>query len=61
MTRTEYFEDYEIGAQRVTSGRTITETDVVIHAGTRETTSRITSMRNLREPHPLASASRTAL
>jgi len=33
MTRAEYFEDYEIGAQRVTSGRTITETDVVIHAG----------------------------
>src|SRR5437588_11784169 len=33
MTRTEYFEDYVVGAQRVTSGRTITETDVVIHAG----------------------------
>ena len=33
MTRPEYFEDYVIGAQRVTSGRTITETDVVIHAG----------------------------
>ena len=32
-SRTEYFEDYEIGAQRITSGRTITETDVVIHAG----------------------------
>jgi acyl dehydratase len=29
----EYFEDYAIGAQRLTSGRTITETDVVIHAG----------------------------
>jgi acyl dehydratase len=29
----EYFEDYAVGAQRVTSGRTITETDVVIHAG----------------------------
>jgi acyl dehydratase len=33
MTRTEYFEDYVVGAQRVTSGRTVTETDVVIHAG----------------------------
>jgi monoamine oxidase len=33
MTRTEYFEDYVVGAQRVTSGRTITETDVVVHAG----------------------------
>src|SRR5882672_7246025 len=33
MTKTEYFEDYVVGAQRVTAGRTITETDVVIHAG----------------------------
>ncbi len=28
-----YFEDYEPGDVRVTSGRTITETDFVIHAG----------------------------
>jgi acyl dehydratase len=28
-----YFEDYEIGAQRKTLGRTITEADIVIHAG----------------------------
>jgi DNA-binding IclR family transcriptional regulator/acyl dehydratase len=33
MTQTEYFEDYVVGAQGITSGRTITETDVVIHAG----------------------------
>jgi len=33
MTQTQYFEDYVVGAQRVTSGRTITESDVVIHAG----------------------------
>ena len=33
MTVTQYFEDYVVGAQRVTSGRTITEADVVIHAG----------------------------
>jgi acyl dehydratase len=33
MTKTEYFEDYAVGAQRNTSGRTITETDVVFHAG----------------------------
>ena len=33
MTKTEYFEDYAVGAQRDTSARTITETDVVIHAG----------------------------
>jgi acyl dehydratase len=28
-----YFEDYQLGDQRVTSGRTITEADVVLHAG----------------------------
>jgi len=33
LTVAEYFEDYRLGAQRVTSGRTITETDIVIHAG----------------------------
>jgi acyl dehydratase len=33
MTKTEYFEDYAVGAQRDTSARTITETDVVLHAG----------------------------
>jgi len=33
MLKTEYFEDYIVGAQRSTSGRTITETDVVLHAG----------------------------
>jgi acyl dehydratase len=29
----EYFEDYRIGFKRETFGRTITETDVVVHAG----------------------------
>lgn len=33
MTKTEYFEDYAVGAERATSGRTITEADVVTHAG----------------------------
>ncbi|QFY62924.1 dehydratase (plasmid) [Rhizobium grahamii] len=33
MEQTKYFEDYEIGAGRVTNGRTITETDFVVHAG----------------------------
>jgi monoamine oxidase len=33
MTKTEYFEDYVVGAQRETSGRTVTEADIVIHAG----------------------------
>ncbi|MDZ7601056.1 MAG: MaoC/PaaZ C-terminal domain-containing protein [Hoeflea sp.] len=33
MEQTTYFEDYEIGSGRVTSGRTITETDFVVHAG----------------------------
>jgi acyl dehydratase len=28
-----YFEDYEVGEQRQTLGRTITETDIVLHAG----------------------------
>ncbi|RXZ84019.1 dehydratase [Paenibacillaceae bacterium] len=28
-----FYEAYEIGAQRVTWGRTITETDIVMHAG----------------------------
>lgn len=30
---TQYFEDYVIGAERKTHGRTITETDFVVHAG----------------------------
>src|SRR5437016_3272608 len=33
MDQTLFFEDYLIGATRTTSGRTITETDFVIHAG----------------------------
>jgi monoamine oxidase len=33
MEQTTYFEDYEVGSSRVTTGRTITETDFVVHAG----------------------------
>lgn len=33
MEQTIYFEEYEIGSSRMTSGRTITETDFVVHAG----------------------------
>jgi acyl dehydratase len=33
MEQTTYFEDYQIGFSRTTSGRTITETDFVVHAG----------------------------
>src|ERR1700704_3134263 len=33
MERPRYFEDYELGEQRETTGRTITETDFVVHAG----------------------------
>jgi acyl dehydratase len=33
MTQPQYFEDHVVGGQRITSGRTITEADVVIHAG----------------------------
>ena len=33
MEKTQYFEEYEIGFSRTTFGRTITETDFVVHAG----------------------------
>lgn len=33
QTKERWFEDYEIGERRVSTGRTITETDVVMHAG----------------------------
>jgi acyl dehydratase len=33
MIQEQYFEDYEVGYQRETGGRTITETDIVLHAG----------------------------
>ncbi|QNK55285.1 MaoC/PaaZ C-terminal domain-containing protein [Paenibacillus sp. PAMC21692] len=33
MFRSMYFEDYVLGASRETLGRTITETDIVMHAG----------------------------
>ncbi|MCL4768446.1 MAG: dehydratase [Hyphomicrobiaceae bacterium] len=33
MAEKTYFEGYEIGAVRETGGRTITETDIVVHAG----------------------------
>jgi acyl dehydratase len=33
LERPRYFEQYQIGERRETSGRTITETDFVVHAG----------------------------
>ena len=33
MEQAIYFEDYEVGSVRETTGRTITETDIVLHAG----------------------------
>lgn len=33
MSQDIYFEDYAIGSERCTQGRTITETDIVLHAG----------------------------
>lgn len=33
MIKSTFFEDYEVGATRETLGRTITETDIVLHAG----------------------------
>ena len=28
----QFFEDYEVGTERITAARTITETDIVMHA-----------------------------
>ena len=33
MMKTIFFEDYRVGSSRTTQGRTITETDIVVHAG----------------------------
>lgn len=33
MFEERYFEDYQVGVERQTGGRTITETDIVLHAG----------------------------
>ncbi|MFE5320580.1 MaoC family dehydratase [Paenibacillus sp. NPDC056579] len=33
MIRSQWYEDYELGASRDSFGRTITETDIVMHAG----------------------------
>ena len=33
MVKTTYFEEYKLGASRQTLGRTITESDIVTHAG----------------------------
>ena len=33
MIRSQYFEDYQVGSTRETLGRTMTETDIVLHAG----------------------------
>lgn len=33
MIQSQFFEDYEIGTSRETPGRTITEADIVLHAG----------------------------
>jgi acyl dehydratase len=33
MIQSQFFEDYKVGSTRETPGRTITETDIVVHAG----------------------------
>jgi len=33
MVSEQFFEDYQIGSRRTTAGRTITEADIVLHAG----------------------------
>ena len=43
----QFFEDYEVGMSRNTVGRTITETDIVMHAMHSEIFIRIILMRNL--------------
>lgn len=51
MEQTIYFEEYEIGSVRESIGRTITETDIVLHALVRQETSFPTIwMRNLQKP-----------
>ncbi len=47
-----FFEDYQIGNVRLTTGRTITETDFVVHAGHTGDFFRITWMRNSRKSLP---------
>jgi acyl dehydratase len=32
-TKSRFYEDYELGSSRTSTGRTITETDIVMHAG----------------------------
>ncbi len=33
IVRSQFFEDYQVGESRQTLGRTITESDIVLHAG----------------------------
>ncbi len=55
-----YYEDYEMNHVRLTTGRTITETDFVVHAGHTGDFSRIIWMRNLPRHCRAASALRMA-
>ena len=54
MEQTIYFEEYEIGSVRESIGRTITETDIVLHAG------QTVWMRNLQKPLNSENVSPTA-
>lgn len=61
LEQVKYYEDYEIGEARDTVGRTITETDFVVHAGhSGDFFFRITLMRNFARRCRSANASRTA-
>lgn len=44
-----YYEDYELGSTRTTIGRTITEADIVLHAGQTGISSLIIWMPNLQK------------
>lgn len=58
--QTIYYEDYEQGHVRLTSGRTITETDFVVHAGHTGDFFPITWTRSLPKRSPAVSALPTA-
>lgn len=57
----QYFEDYTVGDERITLGRTITETDIVVHAGHSGDFSPITWTKSFARLNPSDHESRMAL
>ena len=60
MEHPQFFEDYRIGDGRRTFGRTITETDIVVHAGHSGDFSRIIWTPSFAAPNPLGRQSRSS-